>query len=93
MKKTTHTFKLDDMKVKSYARKVSEGPYTYVTERFKVKNVKSANFKNLYDFYAQYFEQRCYCQHDCCGCWFSGLTDIKRKGDTVEIRISYARNY
>jgi signal recognition particle subunit SEC65 len=90
MKKTTHTMKLDQMKVKRYGRQVLKDG---IIERLKIKNVKSANFNSLSGFYCDYFQQTCYCQHDCCGCWFSVLTDIKRKGDTVEIRIAYARNY
>lgn len=48
--------------------------------------------KNLYDYYQKYFEQSCYCMHDCCGCWFTNLVYIKRKGTIISMQIGYARN-
>lgn len=86
-----HSFKLDHtMRVKVYDRKTFRD---HASERVKVKNIDAADFKNLYDFYQTYFEQSCGCAHDCCGCWFSGLRDIKRTKNTIELNLVYARNY
>lgn len=40
------------------------------------------------------FEKRCYCEHDCCGHWFSTFMDVKRiSKNKFSIVIGYAQNY
>jgi hypothetical protein len=86
-----HKFKMDiTLKVKVYDRKTFGD---YASERVKVKNIKTAEFKSLYDFYQTYFEQSCGCAHDCCGCWYSMLKDVKRTKNCIELNLYYARNF
>ncbi len=65
----------------------------YRTQIVKIKIQGKLPAKNLYDYYCKHFEQSCYCYHDCCGCWFSGLVYIKRSGTTILMKLSYARNF
>lgn len=48
---------------------------------------------NLEDFYYEHLERRCSHSFDCCGCWFTGLSDVKRKGNEVTFKIRASRNF
>ena len=64
-----------------------------VTKKLIITKFDKNKKMNLYDFYEENLEQRCYCEHDCCGHWFSSLGDIKRKGNKIYVSIGYAPNY
>jgi hypothetical protein len=76
----------------SYKVKIMNANYKTKTETVIVKLKQGQKLYSLYQFYLSNFEKNCYCQHDCCGHWFSSLIDIKRKGRKVFLKIGYAQN-
>lgn len=54
--------------------------------RIKLRALKKWAYENL--------EQRCSCEHDCCGHWFTTSIGVKKlKNRTFAIQIGYAQNY
>lgn len=56
----------------------------------KLTSIGRIKLKNAIE---NHFRQRCYCEHDCCGCWFGGVrsTNFLNKRDIV-VHTSYSRN-
>lgn len=99
------TYRVGGFKVKQFNLVAEEERASYtlivkvdkpVTSMRKSVSYYSRNtipMTNLYDFYVEHFERRCSHDYDCCGCWFTNLQDIKRKGSKIILKIGTARNY
>lgn len=73
-------------------KRESTARYTLVIKDFQEQLKVSGN---LIKFYYDHFD-RGSCGHsfDCCGCWSTGLMDVKRVGkNKIVMHIGAARNY
>lgn len=107
MKDTNRKFTLGGFKAKQFDCTESEdSDYHYYKVEVKItkpirKLYKSVSrwshrmvpMKTPYDFYLEHMEQRCSCQHDCCGHWFTSLAGVKKKGKKYIFTIGTAQNY
>tara|TARA_B100000029_G_scaffold129524_1_gene123028 strand:+ start:278 stop:625 length:348 start_codon:yes stop_codon:yes gene_type:complete len=63
----------------------------------RIKTNTRTSKKTLFKVLRDYFERSCSCQHDCCGCFFGGLVNLKkptnRKNNEYIATVSYSPNY
>jgi len=71
-----------------------DGGDKYSTNYMIVKTSSKLSLTNLKQWAFKNLEQRCYCEHDCCGHWFTTSINVKRlKNRKFSIITGYAQNY
>ena len=70
----------------------SSGGHRSFTSVFRQRNPKMT-ITQLWDFSNDEIERRCGHDWDCCGCWFTRVYGIKKKGNLVYFKSYSAQNY
>ena len=88
----------DDVRIdtKLELNKAGYGAYgdNYASTYMIVKTSSKLSLNNMKRWAYKNLERRCYCQHDCCGHWFTTFINVKRiKNRKFSITMGYAQNY
>lgn len=54
--------------------------------------IKHTTNIQMYNYLFDHFQRRCNCQHDCCGCYFGGVSKVKINGRHLMFTTSFSRN-
>lgn len=66
----------------------------YASTYMIVKTSSKLSLNNLRQWAFDNLEQRCHCEYDCCGHWFTTSINVKRiKNRKFAITTGYAQNY
>lgn len=77
-----------------HSHETYDGGEKYASTYMIVKTSSKLSLRNLKQWAFDNLEQRCSCEHDCCGHWFTTSINVKRlKNRTFTITTGYAQNY
>lgn len=77
---------------KSFHQDGLDGRVTRVHSARLPVALRDLSTTQLYNYLADEYEQRCSCEHDCCGCYFGGVREVHKQGRRISIISTYMRN-
>lgn len=64
------------------------------SEKCILKALEKISLRKIKKFIWASMERSCYCEHDCCGHWFTTSIDVKRiSRNKFSVVLKYAQNY
>ena len=91
--KTKNNALIEVTRIRTLSRSLSIEETEKVRLSVRVLDKNNLSWEDVEDDICSLFNIRCYCAHDCCGCWFGGVDEIYSFGNKYVVETVYSRNY